>query len=378
MKLESGRFVQNSEPLKATKTTILSVQVMRGLAAVAVAIYHTHLVLAQPEFGGVAALGSSVLGSVASRGWLGVNFFFVLSGFIIMFAHVDDVGKPDRLGNYLWKRFSRVYPVYWVFLTLFLVAAYKGIGHPNFSWSTPNILSAYALVELAEPLSLPLQVAWTLFYEVTFYAVFAVLVLNRTAGIVMLAGWMISILVCGLVFGYEPGRLQMWSDMWGAYFLVGMCVYFLFRNLDGRWAMPILACGLLLLLVMGWKVASGRVSITQKNPLALLMLAFPFALILLGGALGEQRYKWHPPKFLLNIGDATYSIYLVHSSVISIIALVIARLGAGMLPPLVLFAIMAAASVSAGVLAHMYVEKPVLRALRGLRSARRIPRTAAE
>ena len=323
MKLEVGRF-EGAEPLEPVRTTILSVQVMRGLAAVAVAVYHTHLILAQPEYGGV-----DVLGAVASRGWLGVNFFFVLSGFIIMFAHINDVGKPDRVGNYLWKRFSRVYPVYWVFLTLFLVAAYKGVGHPNFSWNAPNILSAYALVKLAEPLSLPLQVAWTLFYEMTFYAVFAVLVLNRTVGVVVLAGWMISILVCSLVLGYEPGLLQMWSDMWGAYFLVGMCVYFLFRRLDRRWGMPILASGLVLLLVMGWKVASGRVSVTQKDPVALLLLAVPFALILLGGALGEQRYKWHPPKFLLSLGDATYSIYLVHSSVISVVALVSFRFGAG-------------------------------------------------
>ncbi|NBQ54213.1 MAG: acyltransferase, partial [Proteobacteria bacterium] len=48
----------------------------------------------------------------------GVDFFFVLSGFIILHAHMDDIGRPARLGRYLWRRAVRVYPIYWICLTL--------------------------------------------------------------------------------------------------------------------------------------------------------------------------------------------------------------------------------------------------------------------
>lgn len=361
------------QPSRPTKKALQSVQVMRGLAAVAVAIYHTHLILGQPEYGGIG-----VFGAVASKGWLGVNFFFVLSGFIIMFAHVKDVGKPARLGNYLWKRFVRVYPVYWIFLTLFLAAAYRGIGHPNFSWNTENLLSAYALVKLAEPLSLPLQVAWTLFYEMAFYAVFCTLILNRLLGTVVLVGWAVSILVNSLVFGHEPGLLQMWNDMWCAYFLIGVCTYFAFTVTAERWGVPLLGLGLVLLVLTASTLAGGRIGVTQKDPLVLLTLAVPFALILLGGALGERQHNWSFSPILLKIGDATYSIYLVHSPVITVVALLNARLALHWIPSILLFLSTAIISVIAGVLAHIFVEKPVLRALRDLRAGRRAVSQAAE
>ncbi len=47
-------------------------------------------------------------------GHAGVDFFFVLSGFIIMHAHTADIGKPERLYRYLWRRATRIYPIYWI------------------------------------------------------------------------------------------------------------------------------------------------------------------------------------------------------------------------------------------------------------------------
>lgn len=367
------REAAGHDPSRPARKALQSVQVMRGLAAVAVAIYHTHLILALPEYS-----GAGFIGTVASKGWLGVNFFFVLSGFIIMFAHVEDVGKPDRLGEYLWKRFVRVYPVYWIFLTFFLIAAYRGIGHANFSWSAANLASAYALVKIAEPLSLPLQVAWTLFYEMAFYAVFCTLVLSRLLGTVVLLGWAVSILVSSLIFGHEPGQLQMWNDMWCAYFLIGVCTYFAFTVTDGRWGIPLLALGLVLLVLTASTLAGGRIFVTQKDPLVLLALAVPFALILLGGAVGERHHNWTFSPVLLTIGDATYSIYLVHSPVITVLALLHDRFGTHSIPPIALFLLTAIVAVTAGVLAHIFVEKPVLRVLRNLRAGRRALGQAAE
>jgi peptidoglycan/LPS O-acetylase OafA/YrhL len=376
---QRSRFVTSGLKTNAAENpavkgkTILSVQVMRGLAAVAVAIYHTHLILAQPEYGSIETFGA-----VASRGWMGVNFFFVLSGFIIMFAHVNDVGRPDRIGNYLWKRLVRVYPVYWIFLTFFLIAAYRGIGHASFSWRPENLISAYALVKIAEPLSLPLQVAWTLFYEMAFYVVFCTLILNRLLGTVVFAAWAASILIGSLALGHEPGMLHMWDDMWCAYFLIGACTYFVFTRADARWGVPLLVLGLLLLVLTAATLAGGRIGITQKNPLVLLALAAPFALILLGGALSERHHNWRFSRPLLKIGDATYSIYLVHSPVITVFALLNLRLAAHWMPPIPLFVLTATVAVTAGVLAHIFVEKPVLRALRDLRAGRRAVGQAAE
>ncbi|HEV2154458.1 acyltransferase [Bradyrhizobium sp.] len=339
------------------RTTILSVQVMRGLAAVAVAIFHAQVILARSEYGSF-----TVLPSIATKGWLGVNFFFVLSGFIIMFAHANDVGRPDRIANYVWKRFSRVYPVYWIFLTFFLAAAYRGIGHPNFSWDHANILTAYALMKLSDQFSLPLQVAWTLFYEVTFYAVFIVLLVNRTVGIAVLSAWMLCVTFSSLVLGnVEWGLLNIWN----AYFVVGMLTYLLYRKMGGRWALPLLIMGTLLLLVMlrGYIEDMGY---AQMHPWMMISIALPFAMILLGCVLAEQRYGWKPPRLLLNLGDATYAIYLVHSPAITMLALLNYKFTAGVIPPMALFVFTCVGSVAAGVLAHVFVERPILGFLKGL------------
>jgi len=61
---------------------------------------------------------------VAQFGHAGVDFFFVLSGFIIFFVHGKDIGKPSRLPHYVWRRFIRIYPVYWAVTLISIVLAF--------------------------------------------------------------------------------------------------------------------------------------------------------------------------------------------------------------------------------------------------------------
>ena len=68
--------------------------------------------MSDPKYGAL-----DMLARPKSLCWMGVNFFFVPSGFIIFFAHAKDVGRPARIGTYLWRRFARVYPTYWVFIS---------------------------------------------------------------------------------------------------------------------------------------------------------------------------------------------------------------------------------------------------------------------
>ncbi|WP_342363498.1 acyltransferase [Terrarubrum flagellatum] len=357
--------MEPNAPDAPTRDVILSIQVMRGFAAIAVALYHTHLILAQPEYGGI-----DVFGAISSPGWLGVNFFFVLSGFIILHAHHADIGQPARVGRYAWKRFTRVYPVYWIFLSLFILAAFVGVGNAKFEWRFGNLLSAYALAELSDPLSLPLQVAWTLFYEVRFYALFALLILNRVAGVAAMVAWGAGIAIANIWFNPQP--LGMFH-MWNVYFLFGMSAFFFYRLVDARWGLAILVAGVLGLiscLSAGWVEAR----IAQISPLTLLALAVPFTMILLGGALAEKHASWRPSKLLLLLGEASYSIYLVHSAAITVMAILQHKLAPNLAPAPALYVATALASIAAGVAAHLLVEKPVLAATRliGGREKRRI------
>lgn len=85
-----------------------SLQVFRGLAALGVVFHHTAM--------STSAFIEKIpiwLNSVFERGFLGVDFFFVLSGFIIMSSHFDDEKSVSSLKTYGIKRFVRIFPPYW-------------------------------------------------------------------------------------------------------------------------------------------------------------------------------------------------------------------------------------------------------------------------
>ncbi len=72
---------------------------MRGLAALSVVVYHTYIILMEPQYG-----GHVLFAPVARHGVLGVSFFFVLSGFIISSAHWRDIGQPAAISRYAVRR----------------------------------------------------------------------------------------------------------------------------------------------------------------------------------------------------------------------------------------------------------------------------------
>lgn len=339
--------LRRAQAVAAPPGTVQSVQVMRAIAAMGVALYHTNLILAQPEYGGQANYGW-----LAGRGWLGVNFFFVLSGFIILMAHRRDVGRPVAAPRYFWRRFTRVFPIYWVFLTAYLIAAVAGIGHPDFNWHWSNLLSSYALAGSIEMPSLPLRVAWTLIYEVQFYALFAVLIFSRSAGLLVLGAWAL-----GIVFVPEPKPVLL--NLWSICFICGMIAFWGSSRLDERFGPVMSVCGLLVVLVAGWH-AGEHIDTAQDETGVFLALAAGFALLLAGVVLLGRRINQVPPGWLLLLGDASYSIYLVHSAALSVVGALYARYLLGSVPFPPVFALAFVVSILAGVAAHILIEKPIL------------------
>src|SRR5262245_20376375 len=86
-------------------------QAYRGLAAGALVFDHLH---GQSQ----AHMGAGLVPGVCRFGHLGVDFFFVLSGFIIQHVHGADAGRPERGGDYLWRRITRIWPLLALLTTL--------------------------------------------------------------------------------------------------------------------------------------------------------------------------------------------------------------------------------------------------------------------
>lgn len=171
---------------RMAKPFIQTLQVLRGLAAVAVVVHHA--ALSTDAF--VEGM-PTVWMRVFDLGAFGVDFFFVLSGFIIMHAHMHEADRPSCIGPYLFKRLTRIFPAYWpVGLGLLgiytLVPGFSASGGREFSY-----LSSTLLMPADHPPAL--SVAWTLVHELMFYVLFMLWFLSRRAFWAGLCSWVVAI-----------------------------------------------------------------------------------------------------------------------------------------------------------------------------------------
>lgn len=172
------------------RSKLTSIQACRGVAAMLVVLFHTNICFEHPKY-----WNGKPFGSVFDFGGAGVEFFFVLSGFIILHVHWFDLGRPQRVRRYLWKRFRRIYPIYW-FVLLPLIPGYVLVHSWGYGFERDPlvIFSSIVLVPFGGELA-TLAVAWTLYHEVLFYAAFAVAILNVRVGSFLLLIWLAASLL---------------------------------------------------------------------------------------------------------------------------------------------------------------------------------------
>jgi peptidoglycan/LPS O-acetylase OafA/YrhL len=202
------------------------------------AVFMTHTA----DTGGANA--PNLLGIFWARMDGGVAVFFVLSGVLIYRpfarAHLLEDSTP-RLGGYLWRRALRIYPAYWLVLTVVVFV----FGNTSF----PSLRSAvldYSLLHIYSPhqpdVFAPLVQSWTLSTELTFYAFVPLwaFLLRRVArgdvrsrvraqlvGALVLVGvsalWKAFVLSAGFDDG-RIGQLKMWLPWWLDLFAAGMAM----------------------------------------------------------------------------------------------------------------------------------------------------------
>ena len=163
---------------------INSLQYGRALAALAVLAHHS--CLATTAF---VERPPHLVEAVLSRGFLGVDFFFVLSGFIIMHAHMNDARTGQAAALYIKKRLRRIYipylPVSFCLILLYL--AFPSISIGNRDW---GVLTSITLFPTEHPPAL--SVAWTLIHEMMFYTLFLASYFTKRF-IIFIFAWVVAI-----------------------------------------------------------------------------------------------------------------------------------------------------------------------------------------
>lgn len=301
-----------------------SIQASRALAALMVVLFHLGLVI-EKYFGA----------SPVSVPWgrAGVDFFFVLSGFIIATAHWEDIAKPERLGRFIWKRLVRIYPIYWIVFLTALAGAYRLL---NLSFN--EVVQALLLTSTG---GIPvLVVAWTLQWEIVFYAIFGALIVHPALALVFL----------GMVLLSLPA-----STTFIPLFLAGvMCAWADRRQIGLPW--PTIS------LIGVFVFAGACVFETVNGTQPTILYGVGAAMLILGLVRGERVGKTIGAQPLLQIlGNASYCIYLIHYPFISVACKTAIAIGlGGKRWSLVVYFLSLIFVLLTGVLLHLFLEKPML------------------
>lgn len=340
-----------------TRPKLQSVETARALAAILVVLYHAARHIA-------SNVGYLPFGSFSKFGHAGVDFFFVLSGFIILFIHYGDIGRPARVGHYAQRRVTRIYPLYWVASTIGLFFLYLSPDKPF--PDTFALVRDYLLLPLGDP---TLGVAWSLQLEIIFYILFGVLIFNRALGMIVFAGWAAYTLL-SVSGALETNPNYVAFNLQFAFGLMAAWLLLKFRLPAPR----VLLCGgLAAFLIFGWLE---NVDVVDGYALpARVAYGLSAMITLLGLVESERSGLLSVPAPLAALGRSSYAIYLFHILIIAALwqALLFTGWSTRLAPELIYLGLVAA-SVIGGMIVERVVERPLLALVRR-RSARPQPDT---
>jgi len=275
---------------------------LRALAAVMVVLYHLG-----PHYQQTGGSAEWLIG-LAQWGFFGVDIFFVISGFVISYTVFPKQRDVAALGTYWRHRLSRIYLGYWPFalLALFVLPLHSEDQLAQVSTFRTLTLSSADLGILALP------VAWSLAYELYFYAIFGALFLfSNTLIKRVLLILFVLVLLRTLFIDVDPdSNLYFWVSAYMLEFFYGVLIY-LCRDVLAKRSLMLLAA---VFLVAGMVMAAGNT--TQHDSRVLYLGVSAAAIVVL--ALQLEAKGWFvSPRWLVSLGDSSYTLYLGHLFIIT-------------------------------------------------------------
>lgn len=333
------------------KGKIISLQYLRGIAALLVVFHHIFSNRLTEAYEGWGRMGS----------W-GVDIFFVISGFII-YQTVEN--KEFRLGDFAARRFARIFPLYWIALTIWILARMvlpDRLGGADVSAET--LFFSYLLIphyhlvysDCIWPILIP---GWTLQLELTFYFLLALVFWAAPRAHL---GWLMAVLAGMATLGalgnfHNPLAVTATNTLL-LEFAGGVLLATQMRRLQS--IPPLIP----LLLVPACVIVAYFFHYESPFWVRALVMGGP-AFVLVGAMLSlEGRLRKWPVRLLERLGDASYSLYLFHPMMLGFVAVAWAKLGLPVTPAAIVLVFVPMVFVLTSAMAlvlYAYLEKPLLR-----------------
>lgn len=311
---------------------------LRGLAALTVVCFHFFY-----RYDTMYGHSDSIPVEWIWWGKLGIELFFLVSGFVIFWT----LERTNRPIDFIISRFSRLYPVYWVALIItFTTVAIFGL--PGLERSVSEALANLLMFHSYFNVPHVDTAYWTLVIELTFYFwVFVLYCIGRLDWVEpALAGCTLAGVLHHLGYIEVHGALvNLFNLEFMGFFLAGICFFHISRG-NGtrlRW----------LLIAFSFAVAAITYPTSTLPYLASFYVAFYFAV--------SGRWRWLSLRPLVFLGTISYSLYLIHQNV----GYVILNLGyAHNLNPWLSLLIAFVVSLALATALTFLIERPMLNAVR--------------
>jgi len=342
---------------------INSIQALRAFAVVSVVFVHS--------FSSHTGILSTFY-QLSHWGAIGVDLFFVISGFIMTMI-LPAYTRNNNSKTFILKRLIRVLPMYW------LVSFFIGlVNFKNGTLTFPTFFKSVLLFPVFDKKEIIFAVipqGWTLSYELYFYLVIYLILLSTVGQ--KLKVIFITLLISASV-GYfnhaDLSILRFFTSPLLYEFALGITVgiiYFYVRDFPHNIAslkkysvalVIIGTCCMLATIVTGFGNIYLAEYVTSENATALqriVLWGIPSAIFVLGIVLSELAYQYNIPKIFIKIGDASYSCYLIHFFIAQKIN---AHFNATIAkhPDMSVFAIVLII-VALSLLVYKYIEKPLIK-----------------
>ncbi|WP_439125598.1 MAG: acyltransferase family protein [Pseudomonas rhizophila] len=286
---------------------INEIDLLRFIAAMSVVFFHY-------AFRGYAAddrslLSYPLLAPAAQYGYLGVELFFMISGFVIMMT-----ARPEGFRRFFISRAVRLYPAFWVCCSITFMVTLV-LGGDRFSATVPQYLGNLTLLGDFFDMRPIDGVYWSLFIEIRFYLLIALVLLLRKLHRIeaLLCIWLV--LSIALEFTNARGVRRFFVTEYSTYFIAGAMFYQVWLNGSSklRIATIIGSCAFAIYQGVNMLPRLERHYQVEFNALIVSVIIFIYYVIM--GFVAKKNMGWIAGRRWLVLGAITYPLYLLHQNV---------------------------------------------------------------
>ena len=333
----------------------LTIQALRAVAALLVVLLHAFETWGE-------RVDPAAPGVNWDNGAAGVDIFFIISGFVMVISSRRLVDQAGAWLIFLRHRVVRIVPLYWLLTTAKIVAVLVLGGVVlRTSLDFKSVAGSYLFLPVTDSAGHfrpVLPVGWTLTYEFLFYLLFAAALAMRVD--------VLSVVVPGL--GLIAIAALARTEAWPAWTILfdTIVVDFVFGVMLAKWTLrgfrlPPAIAGILVLLGFVSILIAPMVSENTR----VVTWGIPAFAIVAGAVSLEAFVAPGLPRWLLTLGDASYSIYLSHGFVLPALGLLFSRLAwPGLWPEGLTIILCLLFGSLVGWRVFILIESPMLRALR--------------